>query len=587
MQLMNGCRYTQRRKTISFAVRLFLVVSVVVFFVAGCAGVNARQTEENDIEDGTQESIVRQSEGKDITVLYTGDVHCGVDAGFGYAGVQAIRESLEASGEEVLLVDVGDAIEGGPLGTLTEGEAIIDLMNVLKYDVAIPGNHEFNYGMDQFFALTEKAEFPYLSCNFVRDGEAVFAPYRIEEIGGKKIGFVGVTTPHTIHTSVPAYFQDGNGKFIYGFLQDETGESVYEAVQKAVDGARADGADYVIVLGHMGNGDKFSPWNYADVITHTTGIDAFLDGHSHDRDQVTVKDLDGKDVPRGASGTKLNGIGWLKISADEGDLAIGVWTWDNDVSAPNLFEIENEAGDAVKDALDGLAEDLKKDIGRTDYDLVIDDPVATDEQGQPIRIVRRAETNLGDLVADAYREVTGADIAFVNGGSLCANLPEGSVTGEDILGVLPYSNRISVAEVTGQQILDALEWGVHEFPESSGGFLQVSGLTYEFDPETESRCTADESGLFTGVEGAYRVRNVMVDGKSLDMDKMYTLASTSYVLKFQGDGFAMFDAAQVIMDGVKLDYETLTDYFEEALGGVAGTAYENPYGQGRIVEEGQ
>ena len=196
----------------------------------------------------------------DIYILFTSDVHCGIDKGFGYAGLQQVRDTLEAQGYETILVDDGDAIQGEPIGTLSEGEAIIDLMNDLKYDVAIPGNHEYDYGMPRFLELVEKAEFLYISCNFTYLDELVFEPYIIKEAAGKKIGFVGVTTPLTITASTPVYFQDENGEYVYGFMSDDTGERVYQAVQSAVDAARAEGADYVYVIGHMGNGAEFKPW---------------------------------------------------------------------------------------------------------------------------------------------------------------------------------------------------------------------------------------------------------------------------------------------------------------------------------------
>ncbi len=210
---------------------------------------------------------------KNVVILYTSDVHCAIDQGWGYGGICAIKQSL-AKDNHVLLVDDGDAIQGEPIGLMTKGEAIIDIMNATGYDIAIPGNHEFDYGMDVFLELAEKAEFPYISCNFNKMGELVFEPYVIREFDGVKIGFVGVTTPMTIRDSTPKNFMDDNGNYIYGFLQDETGEAVYLAVQAAVDGARGEGADYVVVMGHMGEDAEVIPWTYADVISHTSGIDA-------------------------------------------------------------------------------------------------------------------------------------------------------------------------------------------------------------------------------------------------------------------------------------------------------------------------
>ena len=284
-------------------------------------------------------------EERDLIILFTSDVHCAVDQGWGYTGLYAVKEKLSRS-ENVLLVDCGDAIQGEPIGLLTGGEAIVSIMNVMGYDAAIPGNHEFDYGVEQFLALTEKANYPYLSCNFTKNGEPVLKPWLIKEIGGMKIGFVGVTTPNTIRSSFPRYFQDENGNFIYGFMEDETGEAVYGAVQKAADELRAAGADFVIVLGHLGNESGSAPWMYSDVISHCSGIDAWIDGHSHDSEQVVMKDRDGRDVVRSACGTKLNEIGVLRITR-EGEISSELFTWASSLPASKLLGLENAASEAV------------------------------------------------------------------------------------------------------------------------------------------------------------------------------------------------------------------------------------------------
>ena len=252
---------------------------------------------------------------KDVKILYTSDVHCAIDQGWGYGGIYAVKQSL-AEDYHVLLVDDGDAVQGEPVGLLTKGKAVIDIMNATGYDIAIPGNHEFDYGMENFLELADRAKFPYISCNFNKMGELVFPPYVIQEFDGVRIGFVGVTTPMTIRDSAPKYFMDDNGNYIYGFFQDETGEALYQAVQKAVDSARSDGADYVVVMGHLGNEAEVSPWTYADVISHTSGIDAWLDGHSHDAEQVVMKNKTGRPVYRSACGTKNANIGVLTIAQD-------------------------------------------------------------------------------------------------------------------------------------------------------------------------------------------------------------------------------------------------------------------------------
>ena len=518
----------------------------------------------------------------DIVILYTSDVHCGIDQGFGYAGLQQIRDSLRARGDTVLLVDDGDAVQGEPVGTMTRGEAIISLMNALEYDVAIPGNHEFDYGMEQFLHLTELAEFPYICCNFTHEGELVFEPSLILEAGGRKIGFVGVTTPETPISSTPRYFQNEAGEFIYGFCGEEEGEALYRAVQQTVDDVRAQGVDYVVVLGHLGNAESARPWTYADVIAHTNGIDVLLDGHSHDTDQVTMKNKDGDEVIRSACGTKLAAVGYCRIPV-EGEITCGLYTWNNPVSAPELLGIQNEMSQAVADATEELKAKLGEVVAQAAVELTINDPTETDTNGRPIRMGRRAETNLGDLVADAFRDQGGTDIAINGGGGIRASIPAGNVTREDILKVNPFGNSLCVIQVTGQQLLDALEWGSRAVPSEDGGFLQVSGLSYEVHTGVESPCLKDDKGMFAGIEGERRVRNVLVGEEPLDPEAVYTLAGVDYWLLENGDGYTMFDGAPLLQDRVKLDNQVLIDYITETLGGVIGEDYEDPYGQGRIV----
>ena len=354
-------------------------------------------------------------------------------------------------------------------------------------------------------------------------------------------------------------------------------------MQSAVDAAIAEGADYVIAMAHLGNEATCAPYTYADVIANTTGIDAFLDGHSHDTDQVVMQNKDGEDVPRSGCGTKLGGIGYARISAADGSIQTGLYTWTNDVSVPALLGIENDITTAVAEATETLDEKLGEVVAKSDVELTINDPEAVDENGQPIRIIRNAETNLGDLCADAYRDQGDADVAFVNGGGIRVSIPAGDITLGDILQVHPFGNALCVVEATGQQILDALEWGARNVPGENGGFLQVSGLTYEIHTYIESSCTADENGLFTGVDGEYRVKNVKVAGEDLDLTKTYTVASHNYMLKDGGDGFTMFQGCTLLQDEVKLDNQVLIDYITGTLEGVVGEAYANPYGEGRIV----
>ncbi len=581
-----------------------LLIAVILLSATGCAAANAGDIQPNSNTTDPQQTMESpgtaavtpipaesQSPAKteaepekngDIVILYTSDIHCGIDQGFGYAGLEQVRDYLVRQGNDVILVDNGDNIQGEAIGTMTKGEALIGLMNKMGYSVAIPGNHEFDYGIKQFLSLAEKAEFPYVSCNFNYKGELIFNPYVIRELAGKKVAFVGVTTPETLTSSSPTSFQDESGAFVYGFLQDETGDALYNAVQNAVDDARAEGADYVIVLAHLGNQAECTPWTYGDVISNTGGFDAMLDGHSHDTDQVIVKNKDGQEIPRSACGTKMACIGFCRIAAD-GEVTAGIYTWNNDVAAPKLLCIENGMAREVEAATDELKAVLKRVVARSEVELTIYDPSAVDANGRPIRMVRRAETNLGDLCADAYRNQAGADIAFINGGGIRVSIKRGDISLEDIYNVNPFGNMLCMIEVTGQQILDALEWGARSVPGECGGFVQVSGLSYEIHSYIESSCEADADGMFKGVLGERRVKNVLVGGKPLDPAKSYRLAGHDFMLLSGGDGFSMFKDAKLLLNRVKLDNQVLIDYITETLGGSIGGEYDDPYGQGRIT----
>ena len=555
-----------------------LLLPAVVYGAAASGsstGEPAAAAEDSQAQDENEDK-------KDIMILYTSDIHCGIDEGFGYAGLEQILKYEQEKGYEVILVDDGDNIQGDPLGLLTKGDALIDLMNKMGYSVAIPGNHEFDYGVDNFLSLAEKAQFKYISCNFQYKGENVFDPYVIREIGGRKIGFVGVTTPTTITASKPTLFEDENGEFVYSFLQDETGEGVYNAVQSAVDNARKEGAEYVIVLGHMGNEEQCRPWTYADVISHTNGIDAFLDGHSHDTDQVIMKNKDGKEVPRSACGTKMQHIGWCRIPA-EGEVTAGIYSWTLDDSAPEVLGIENEMSTAVKEARGSISKLLEGKIAVSEQEMTIYDPVAVDPEWGKVRMIRRAETNLGDLCTDAYRFMTGADIALLGGGGIRVSIPAGDVTMKNMYEVFPFGNEICVVQATGQQILDALEWGAAAVPGESGGFMQVSGLSYEIHTYIDSTCTKDVNGMFTGVAGERRVRNVKVNGTPIDPDALYNVAGNDYWFLNGGDGQTAFNGAERVDAGGMLDVQVLVDYLTRELDGVIGKEYSDPTGQGRIV----
>lgn len=504
-----------------------------------------------------------EPEYEPVYVLYTNDVHCAADSGVGYDGITYVRQALRAIGGEVLLADCGDFVHGGLIGTLSDGAAVIDMMNRAGYDVAVPGNHEFGYGMNRFFELVNMAEFPVVSANFTDDSDAlILAPYVIIERGGRRIAFVGATTPETFLTANPRSFMDEEGNYVFGFCQDSDGQKLYDAVQSAVDAARYDGADTVIVLAHLGIELQSSPWTSGELITNTTGIDAVLDGHSHSViEQEVVRNADGEEVILSSTGTGLQNLGCLVIDS-EGRLS---------------SYLINSAFDAVlADAAAEIEDKANEVVAHTDVDLCIADP-ATGE-----RMVRQCETNLGDLCADAYRAITGAQIAMVNAGNVRAAIPAGDITYGQIINVSPFSNEVCVAEVTGQELLDALEVDVSSLPGERGGFPQVSGIAFTVDVSIPSSVTFNEIGEFVSIDGERRVRDVTVNGEPLDPEQVYSLASVGFVIKDGGDGQTMFRDNKLLIDGGKLDNQVLIEYITDVLGSV-GKEYADPYGDGRIT----
>lgn len=539
----------------------------------------------------------RTTSHSDIVILYSNDVHNGVNqvkgqdgtvTNIGYAGVAAYKDKMEKEyGKNyVTLVDAGDAVQGDAIGTLSQGQYLVDIMNKVGYDIFVPGNHEYDYGMDRMQELMKKLDAEVISSNFVdlRTKKPVYKSYTMVTYGKgastTKVAFVGITTPESFTKSTPAYFQDAKGNFIYSFKEGDNGKELYKAVQGAVNAAKKKGAQYVIAIGHLGIDDQSSPWRSTDVIMNTTGIDAFIDGHSH---STVVGDLvqnkDGKDVILTQTGTKLGTLGRLVINGKDGSITTNL--------VKGYAKQDTTAADFIADIEKSFSDDLAAKIGNTEVALTVLDP-ATNK-----RMVRSRETNLGDLSADAYRYVLGngktgaesgpADIAFVNGGGIRADINAGDITFGEVIAVHPFNNVGCVVKATGQEVLDALEMAARVAPDENGGFLQVSGLTYTIDTSVASTVVVDDKKNFVKVAGDYRVKDVKVGGEALDVSKTYTLASHNYMLLNGGDGINMFRDNEIVVQPVILDNQVLINYIKDYLNGVVGSQYSNPYGQGRIL----
>ena len=517
-----------------------------------------------------------------LTLLVTSDIHVGLNDNWTLPGLYEKRLEYQEKGDYTLLVDCGDMLQGGLLSSVSKGMDLVDIANTMGYDVMTMGNHEFDYGMGQFRTNASKLNNQYISCNFNNNGKLVFKPYVIKQFDGVRFAFVGINTPDTLTTSTPKYFQDANGKYVYGFFEGKNGETLYAKVQEAIDSAKADGADYVIAVAHIGAKETSGPYKYTDIISHTSGFDVFLDGHSHDTDQVTMKDKNGKDVFRMGVGTKLSCIGVVTFTP-EGEIKHELLSFDDSKESQGTIKYNNRISRFIEEKEAQINSAMSEVVGTTDFPLYISDPEAKDDAGKPIRIIRRMETNLGDLVVDAYKIRTGADCAYTNGGGIRVNIEKGDIRISDIKNVQPFGNIICLLEVTGQQILDAMEWGCHVNPSESGGFPQVSGITFELDTNIADPCKADDRGMCIGIEGERRVKNLKINGVDVDPAKKYKLATLSYTALDHGDGYTAFDGCEVLEMGVAEDYTVIVDYIKETLGGKLPETYKNPYGEGRIT----
>ena len=571
---------------------------------------------------------------EDIVILYTNDVHTYIDGALSYDVIAGVKQELQKQYKNVLLVDAGDHIQGTAYGSMDKGETIIKLMNAAGYDLATLGNHEFDYGMDGCIKVREWAEYPYVSCNFYNEEyyerkDNVLDSYKLFDFGAQKLAIIGVTTPESFTKSTPAYFQDESGAYIYGIAGGDEGEKLQADVQAAIDAAKAEGATVVIALGHLGDDLASKPWTSEETIAAVSGLDAFIDGHSHST--VKGKDVAGKDgeaVLLTQTGEYFNRIGMMVIDAETGAIAtdfielVELTEKSTDAEgkevenvvgyelASELYTGEKWVSDAavaeIKDAwIASIDEQLGAVIGSTELTL--------DNYDGETRLVRSQETNTGDFAADALYWLfddmgLDVDVAIMNGGGVRNKAVTGEISYKVCKNIHTFGNVACLQTITGQQLLDALEWGARFAggEKENGGFLQVSGITYKIDSSYPQSIVADDKGVWvSGPTAGYRVLDVMVYNKEtgayepLDLAATYNLAGYNYTLRDLGDGFAMFDGAVNVLDYVMEDYMVLANYVQAFEGGVVGADnsplkakypgmlldYGTTNGSGRIVIE--
>ena len=593
---------------------LYAITLISVLLFSGC-GKAVKEVDENDTNDVIAESESEAEAESLLTILYTNDIHSTIDnayktdengeeiKGLSYANVAAMKKELEEKGQPVILVDTGDFLAGTSFGAMDEGRSVVSMMNDAEYDVVTFGNHDFDYGMSSFLERMDELKADVIASNFcdVSNGENVFESSTIVELNGIKIGFVGVTTPRSLTSTTPSYFMnEERNEYVYGFCGEDDGRKLYDTVQCAVDEIRDD-VDYVILLSHLGEDDGDAPYRGYDVIQNTHGIDAVIDGHSHTViEGEYYKNDEDKDVLITQTGNYFANIGVMNITEE------GIRT----KLVSDYEACDGEIDTFCREWFEQVNERMGIVIAKTDCNLAVTSP----DTGE--RMIRSQETNLGDLVADAFYyhfnnvEQIGCDISVQNGGGIRTDVANCDISYNTCKEICPYGNVVCLVETDGQTILDALEWSnSHVGKEGEfGGFLQVAGIRFDVDTTVESTVQYDkEKELWQGPPtGEYRVKNVQVynretgEFEDLDLDKKYSVAGVNYILRNLGDGYTMFENAKVIKDFVGEEYMLEAEYIQLFGRDEEGNAvictkfapihqyvnypvnYENPYGSERI-----
>ena len=490
---------------------------------------------------------------KSIVILYENDAHCGID---GYTKMAGLRDAItSADTAYVGAVCVGDFLQGNTTGAISKGQYIADILRNMDYHALTLGNHEFDYGVPRMKQLLEQVNAPVVCANLYEAGEPqpIFAPYVIHQYGDKKVAYVGACTPETMILEGYSFY-DTNGILLY----DLKPKTFYQLIQQAVDEARAEGADYVVLLSHVGETTQSMGFNSHLLVNNTRGIDVVLDGHSHEIfENAKATNLDGKEITVTQTGTQFANIGKLLITPD-GRLI-------TKLIKRSEIPYENAQITATTDSIHQLVKAVTSEVvAHSDYTLVV-----SDENDQ--WIVRGEETNAGDLVADAYRYAMKADLGFENGGGIRNDINAGDITYGDIIGMLPYDNTLRRISVTAEQLKQMLTRCTALVPVLDGNFPQCSGL--RFTIHSKSHTVSDIEILQE--DGSYA---------PIDMQRTYSVALTNY--NHEGGGFFdCFKKSSVLQESSLRYYEALSNYLSKVLGGSTGKAYAEPQGRIKIVED--
>ena len=490
---------------------------------------------------------------KSIVILYENDAHCGID---GYTKIAGLRDAINRSDTAyAAAVCCGDFLQGNTTGAISKGQYIADILRYMDYHALTLGNHEFDYGVPRMLQLLEQTGLPVVCANLYEAGEhyPMFAPYVIHEYGHKKVAYVGACTPETMILEGYSFY-DTNGVLLY----DLKPKAFYQLIQQAVDKARSEGADYVVLLSHVGETPQSLGISSYRLVNNTRGIDVVLDGHSHEIiENARVKNLDGKEITVTQTGTQFANVGKLVITPDGHCTTHLIKSKD--------IPYENAKITATVDSIHKMVKAVTSEVvAHSDYRLV-----AKDDNDK--FLVRGQETNAGDLVADAYRYAMKADIGLENGGGIRNDIQAGDITYGDIIGMLPYDNTLRRISVTAEQLQQMLTRCTALLPVLDGNFPQCSGL--RFTIHSKSHTVSDIEIL--QADGSYA---------PIDMQRTYSVALTNYNHD-AGGFFDCFKKCAVLEESTLRYYEALSDYLRKVLNGNTSQAYAMPQGRIKIIED--
>ena len=566
----------QPKTIVLFVAALAFVLSMGVLF--GCASTEASDDANTDSSNTASDTSAgddasQQADFDNLVILHTNDVHgyCQAsDDSLGIAAVAQLKDDYIAQGYDVLLLDAGDVLQGNLFANYSQGEVITELMDASGYDAMTLGNHEFDYDADLLQERIEAFSFPVVCANVTVDatGELFTSPNTVLETpSGTKVGVFGLDTPETKEKSAP---KNTKG------LSFAEGDDLYAVAQQQIDDLRSQGCDLIICLGHLGEAEGSQPNTAADVVSNTTGIDLFIDGHDHQVENTVIADKDGNDVLVVETGCYFANIG--VITHNDG-------AWTESLVAVGSYDGQNAY---IADRVNAIAADIDSHMD----ELVATTSFALDGDRYPGN--RDRETNLGDLIADSmvWEASTTAssapDAAILNGGGVRAGIDAGDITLEDVCNVLPFNNQLCTIKVTGAQLLEALEAGTQDTPDEMGSFPQVSGITYTVDTTVpyERGDQYPDSTYYAPANPGARVTITDVNGKGFDLDATYVIAVSAFIASGGDTYYAFAEAGDQTQEYIGyVDYQAFQYYLEDELGGTVPDSYAEP--QGRITVIGE